>query len=283
MTGTEKAFGKLNLLLDVPGKRPDGYHEMKMVMQTVSLCDEVTLETGAAEDCCVCDVPGVPSGTDNLALRAAKAFYEEAGIPAEKVRISIRKSIPMQGGMAGGSADAAAVLRLLNRMHGGPLTSDALQKTGLRLGSDVPYCLVGGTKLAEGRGEVLSALPALPDCAFVLLKPEFSVSTPWLFGKLDEASIPHRPDFDAAADALRKRDLDAFCRQTENVFQPVLSACCPQIETLCRALRERGALSALLTGTGSVVFGIFRTLSQAETAAEAFRREKITAYTAKTV
>lgn len=283
MIGTEKAYGKLNLLLDVLGKRPDGYHEMKMVMQTVSLCDEVTVENGTAEDRCVCDVPGVPSDAENLALRAAKAFFATAEIPAEKVCISIRKRIPMQGGMAGGSADAAAVLRLLNRFYGEPLTSEALQSAALRLGSDVPYCLFGGTKLAEGRGEVLSPLPALPDCAFVLLKPEFSVSTPWLFGKLDETPIAHHPDFPAALSALDKGDLDGFCRQTENVFQPVLSPLCPQIGTLCGALREKGALSALLTGTGSVVFGIFRTLAEAETAAESFQREKIMAFTAKTV
>ena len=177
---TEQAPGKLNLALDVLSKRPDGYHEMRMLMQTVSLCDTVTLRltpSGPWQLTC-CDEAGqpgrLPQGPENLAYRAAELFCRAIGHFPEGLSIEITKRIPMQAGMAGGSADAAAVLRGLNRLYGGALSQAQLLDLAAQLGSDVPYCVLGGTMLAEGRGEILTPWPRLPSCGFVLCKPAFS-------------------------------------------------------------------------------------------------------------
>lgn len=263
----ERAYGKLNLTLDVLGKRDDGYHDMCMIMQTVSLSDLVTV-TLTEEDgwVCSCDHEAIPQGGKNLAWKAAEAFFEAYGKRPEHLLIDIQKQIPVQGGMAGGSADAAAVLRALNVLHGTPYTAEELADIGSAVGSDVPYCVIGGTALAEGRGEIISKLPPLPDCYFVLVKPEFSVSTPALFKKLDESADGAHPDTQCAIAALQKKNLHGLCRCMTNVFQPVLSKDFPVIDEICARLVDLGAERACLTGTGSVVFGVFTQRDIAEDA-----------------
>lgn len=254
----ETAPGKLNLTLDVLGKRPDGYHDLEMVMASVSLRDRLTLELGTAEPWSViCDRPGIPDGPDNLCWKAARAYCDAAGLDPGGLRIRVQKHIPAQAGMAGGSSDAAAVLRALNR-HYGCFSDEALRAIGLRVGSDVPYCLFGGVALARGRGEVLSRLPNLPgELCFVLVKPEFSASTPALFQALDAAGVTARPDTEAMLSAIRRHDRNAIGANLQNAFEPLVAAQYPVVEVLRQTMLSRGAIGARLTGTGSVVFGLF--------------------------
>lgn len=280
----EKAGGKLNLTLDVLGVRPDGYHEMRMLMQTVALWDTVTVSlTECGGWRCSCDAPGVPENADNLALRAAEVFYAAFGNRPQHLQVEIQKQIPMQGGMAGGSTDAAAVLRGLNRLHGEPYTAEQLCDMAQQVGSDVPYCILGGTALAEGRGELLTPLAPMPDAWFVLVKPEFSVSTPRLFGELDRNGIAAHPDTDRALECLAQRDLEGLCACMHNVFQPVLSREHPVIDALCASLRAMGALTACLTGTGSVVFGVFREEDGALSARDRLQESGYTVFVVKNV
>lgn len=253
-----RACGKLNLTLDILGKRSDGYHDLEMVMCSVSLCDEVTVSLDTGEPWSVtCDRPGIPEGAGNLCWKAAKAYLDAADLAPDGVSVTIRKSIPAQAGMAGGSSDAAAVLRLLNG-HYRRFSEPQLRAVGLRVGSDVPYCLFGGTALAAGRGEVLTRLPDLPPKAcFVLVKPDFAISTPALFRTVDAVGVTARPDNRAMEAALAAGDLPAVGRLLENAFEPPVSEAFPVVQTVRRELLELGALGARLTGTGSVVFGLF--------------------------
>ena len=253
-----RAYGKLNLTLDILGRRPDGYHDLEMVMCSVSLYDEITVRLDTGEPWSVtCDRPGIPDGPDNLCWKAAKAYLDAADLAPEGVSVAIRKSIPAQAGMAGGSSDAAAVLRLLNG-HYRRFSESQLRALGLRVGSDVPYCLFGGIALAAGRGEVLTRLPELPpNACFVLVKPDFAISTPALFRTVDAVGVTARPDNRAMEAALAAGDLPAVGRLLENAFEPPVSEASPVVQTVRRELLELGALGARLTGTGSVVFGLF--------------------------
>ena len=254
----ETAPGKLNLTLDVLGKRPDGYHELEMVMISVSLYDSLTLELGTGEPwAVVCNRPDLPDGPDNLCWKAAKAYCDAAGIDPEGLRIRVDKRIPAQGGMAGGSSDAAAVLRALNR-HYGRFSDEALRALGLTVGSDVPYCLFGGVALARGRGEQLTRLPDLPgELNFVLARPDFSVSTPELFREIDEKGLTARPDTEAMVSAIERKDRNAIGASLQNAFEPLVAARHPIVDKLRRTMLGHGAVGARLTGTGSVVFGLF--------------------------
>ncbi len=326
----ETAPGKLNLTLDVLGKRPDGYHDLEMVMCSVSLADELRLELGTGGDWSVrCDRPGIPAGPDNLCWKAAAAYCEAAGVDPEGLSIHIEKKIPAQAGMAGGSSDAAAVLRALNR-HYGRFSEEELRAVGLSVGGDVPYCLFGGVALAQGRGELLTRLPDLPgELWFVLAKPDFSVSTPELFREIDESRRGEGRDGEptpadkrclslqnadlslqdadkrclslqnadlsqkdadkrclslqnaglslqdadkpclslqaeglganagAMIRAIRAQDRNAIGAAVQNDFEPLVARRFPIVETLRRAMLDHGAIGARLTGTGSVVYGLF--------------------------
>lgn len=271
-TARQKAFGKLNLTLDVLGKRPDGYHDMRMVMQTVSLCDDVTVTLTDDGKTCTCDNSRIPVHRENLAMQAAEIYLKEIGAQEQGYAIHIEKRIPMQGGMAGGSADAAAVLRAMDELFPGAVDRERLFALAAMVGSDVPYCLLGGTALAEGRGEILTKLPPVPRSYAVLVKPEFSVSTPKLFSVLDTFGIKNHPDTSAAVDALHKGDLPALCQTMVNVFQPVLEQDYPVIGEICHSLRAMGAMGACLTGTGSVVFGVFDREKEASSACKTMEK-----------
>ena len=263
------ANAKLNLTLDVLGKRPDGYHDLCMVMQSVDLRDTLVLEQTEEPGISVkTDLCFLPNDDRNLAAKAARAFFAYTG---KEMGLSIRiaKRIPVCAGTAGGSSDAAAVLRGLNEMTGAGLSLTQLAKIGESVGSDVPYCVLGTTALAEGRGEVLTQLSPLPACWAVLCKPAFSVSTPELFGRIDGHKITCRPDTAGVLSALERGNLQEVARRMYNVFEDAL----PErhrrtVSEIKAVLIAEGALGACMSGTGSTVFGLF---DEEETAKRAFR------------
>ena len=270
----EKAYAKLNITLDVTEKRPDGYHDMVMVMQTVSLCDELDIalnDTGRVQ--VRSNLHFIPSDERNLAAKAALCFLAAAGKTGQGLLITLEKRIPVGAGMAGGSADAAAVLRALNRMYAYPFSAEALEKLGEEVGSDVPFCVRGGTVLATGRGEKLESLPDLPDCRFVICKPDFSISTPELFRKLDQSSLRCHPDTAGIVAALRLGELEPIARRLYNVFEDVDDRRLRTVKEIKGVLLDCGALGAIMTGTGSAVFGVFRPDADCESAVAALRRE----------
>ena len=221
----EGAFAKVNLTLDVLGKREDGYHDLQSVMQTISIRDDVEIDVGTGKPWVLeCSREDIPCGPENLAWKAAKVFCDSLKIDPNGLAIRITKRIPSGAGLGGGSADAAAVLRALNRHFDSPLSILALAELGARVGSDVPFCVVGGTAMVEGRGERLRKLPDMPECVFVVCKPEFSVSTPELYQKLDTVAIPLHPDNRAMETALLAGDLNKIADNVYNVFDPVVTA-----------------------------------------------------------
>ena len=265
---TLQAPAKVNLTLDILGKRPDGYHEMEMVMQSVSLCDQIHLDLGfpggvRAES----GLRFLPNDKGNLAVSAALAFRKATGQTWKDLKISIQKRIPVCAGTAGGSSDAAAVLRGLNLLTEAGLSPVELARIGEGVGSDVPYCVLGATALAKGRGEVLTPLPALPPCFLLLCKPGFAISTPALFREWDKKKRRLRPDTKGVLAALDRGDLLEVARRMFNVFEGVLP---PhqrrEIEQIKNTLIQAGALGATMSGTGPTVLGLFQEEAAARTA-----------------
>jgi 4-diphosphocytidyl-2-C-methyl-D-erythritol kinase len=253
------AYAKINLTLDVLSKRDDGYHDLSMVMQSVSLADTVTIrQTDEAGLRLTTNLGFLPGADQNIAGVAARTFAKEAGFPLDGIEIDLQKKIPVCAGTAGGSSDGAAVLRGLNQMFAAGRSLDELARIGEQVGSDVPYCVLGCTALAECRGERLTRLPALPECTIVLCKPDFSVSTPELFRRIDEVKLRFHPDTAGMLAALDAGDLPEIARRMFNVFEEVL----PQprravIEEIKQTMLSSGALGACMSGTGPTVFGIF--------------------------
>jgi len=250
----EHAYAKLNLSLDVLGKAANGYHDLRTVMQSVSFGDDVEIELTDGEWSIDPGRPYLPADEKNLALQAAMLFLAGTGRGA---RIRVEKRTPVCAGLGGGSADAAAVLRALNRMTGAGKTADELRAMALELGSDVPFCVQGGTALAEGRGERLTVLPSMPDCPILICKPDFSIATPELFAKIDARKSRLRSDTAGIADALERGDLAGIARRMYNGFEDVLSRAQSEVDALKNELLTLGALGAVMTGTGSAVFGVF--------------------------
>ena len=214
MTETTLAYAKINISLDVVSKMNDGYHYMKMVMQTVGLCDEITVECGPGEGISIePGLPYLPADGRNIAAKAALAFYNHTGISGFHTHIAIKKDIPVCAGLGGGSADGAAVLRLLDRMHKTQLGFRELETIGSTIGSDVPFCITGGTVLAEGKGDILTALPPVPRCHIVICKPPFANSTPELFKRMRCEKIRARPDTAGIITALEKGSLCDVARR----------------------------------------------------------------------
>ncbi len=253
----EGAFAKINLTLDVLGKRPDGYHDLQSVMQTISIRDDVEVEVGTGQPWTLsCDREDVPQDGTNLAWKAAQVFCQAAKRDPEGLAIRIAKRIPTQAGLGGGSADAGAVLRALNRHYGYPFSVYALAEMGAEVGSDVPFCTLGGTVLCQGRGERLRKLPDLPETLFVVCKPEFSVSTPALYRRLDETAIAQRPDHTAMEAAIVQGDIGAIAGQLCNVFEPVVTADHLELNYIKSLMNSYGALGFAMTGSGSAVYAI---------------------------
>ena len=265
-----QAHAKLNLTLDVLGRRPDGYHDLRMVMQSVELADVLNVrESGDGELRVRTNLHFLPNNEKNLAAQAALRWWEAGYDSRRGLDIAIEKHIPVCAGLAGGSSDAAAVLRALNAMEGKPLSLPELAKIGERVGSDVPYCVLGGTALAEGRGEVITPLPPLPQCWVVLCKPEFSISTPALFAKIDSVRLRCRPDTQGAIAALEAGDLAGVARRMYNVFEDALpDRQRARVNDIKNVLIQCGALGASMSGTGPTAFGLFDDKGLAQEALE---------------
>lgn len=256
-TLTLKALAKINLGLDVLGRRDNGYHDVRMVMQTIYLYDNVTLtrteEPGIQVET---NLSYLPVDGNNIAYKAAKLLIDEFGIQ-EGVHIKLEKRIPVAAGMAGGSSNAAAVLVGMNRMFDLGLSQSQLMERGVALGADVPYCVMRGTALAEGIGEELSALPPMPKCYILVAKPAISVSTKWVYETLDAKEIVEHPDIDGLLQGLKEQDLSKVASSMGNVLESVTIEKYPIIETIKDAMKEAGALNAMMSGSGPTVFGIF--------------------------
>lgn len=253
----EGAFAKINLTLDVLGKREDGYHDIKSVMQTISIRDdiEIDLDTGKPWKL-LCDKKNIPTDETNLAWKAAKLYLDTIGKDPNGLEIRITKRIPTQSGLAGGSADAAAVLRALNRHYGNPLSILALAELGAGVGSDVPFCVVCGTAMVEGRGEKLRKLPDMPDCCFVVCKPGFDCSTPELYRKLDETVIGKRPNHQLMESALLSGDLARVCENIYNVFDPVVTKDHLELNYIKSIFNSYGSINQQMSGSGPAVFAV---------------------------
>ena len=263
-----QAYAKLNLTLDVLGKREDGYHDLCMVMQSITLHDTLTLEQTPGAGLRVgTNLRFLPTGEKNLAAAAALRFWEALGREPEDLDIRIAKHIPVCAGMAGGSSDAAAVLRALNDQAGNPFTLQELAQVGAKVGSDVPYCVLGGTALAEGRGEVLTPLPPLPKCWVVACKPDFPISTPELFAQVDSVKLRRRPDTAGVLAALKAGDLEGVARRMYNVFEDVMNPRqYARVAEIKQTLIQKGALGANMSGSGPTAFGLFDSRERAEEA-----------------
>ena len=274
MIGYDTANAKINLSVDIISKMPDGYHNIKTVMQSISLSDEISIEC----------VPGkgisaesglsyLYSDERNIAVKAAIEFFRCAGIDGYETRISLDKKIPVCAGLGGGSADWACVLRILDRMFDTRLGLKTLAVIGKNIGSDVPFCVSGGTMLAEGRGDVLTSLPPIPDCYIVICKPPFSCSTPELFGRVRCEKIHARPDTGGLIDALGKGDLRGIAQRMYNVFEDLLPRGARDVAAIKNTMHDYGALGAVMTGSGPTVLGVFDNEGGARGAYEFLRTE----------
>ena len=260
----EGAFAKINLTLDVLDKREDGYHNIRSIMQAVSIRDDIEIDVGTGKPWTLtCDVEGVPNDQRNLAWKAAEVYLQTIGKDPYGLEIRITKRIPMEAGLAGGSADAAAVLRALNTHYGAPLSILALAELGAQIGSDVPFCVLCGTAMAEGRGERLRKLPDMPDCFIVVCKPDFSSSTPELYRKIDESVIGQRPDHQAMESALLAGDLGKVAANLCNVFDPIVTKEHLEINYIKSIFNSYGSVGQQMTGSGSAVFALVESFEYA--------------------
>ncbi len=262
-----KAYGKINLGLDVIRKRPDGYHDLDMIMQTVGIYDDIIIKKTHTfgEIKVETDTEVLSNGKDNLAYMAVKTLFDEFDIH-QGVKIHINKRIPIAGGMAGGSADCAATLIGINQMFELGLDTEALMKHGVKLGADVPYCVMGGTAIARGIGDVLTPLPAPPQCHVVIAKPPISVSTAYVYGRIRLEQIEKRPDIEGIAQSIRDGALKKMASLLYNVMEEVTVSEYPVIQKIEKILLEEGALNAIMSGSGPTVFGLFDDKEKAEKA-----------------
>lgn len=284
ITLTEGAFAKVNLMLDVLDRREDGYHDISSIMQAISLRDdiEIDLDTGKPWKL-TCDKENVPTDERNLAWKAARVFFDALGGEPNGIEIRITKRIPSEAGLGGGSADAAAVLRALNRHRGYPLSVYALCELGAQVGSDVPFCVLGGTALCEGRGERLTKLPDAPEMIFVVCKPDLALSTPELYAKLDTVTIAKRPETTAMRAALQRGDLEEIGKNLCNVFEQVTIGEHLELNYIKSILMTYGAYGALMTGSGSAVYGIFDSFEYAAVACTMLKDNYPQVFIAKTI
>lgn len=253
----KKAYGKINLGLDVIGRRDDGYHIVKMIMQTVELHDVVTMEkTSDGVISMTTDDVNLPVDQDNLCIQAAELLKKEFGF-SEGLKIHLEKNIPVAAGMAGGSTDAAAVLKGVNELFDLGLSEEELMKRGLLLGADIPYCIMGGTALSEGIGEVLTKVAPMEKTLLLIAKPPVNVSTGKVYGALDALESYEHPDIDGLIEAIEKKDIREICSTMGNVLADVTMPMVPEIEDLKNQMISDGAVGAMMTGSGPTVFGIF--------------------------
>ena len=271
-----KAYGKINLGLDVIRKRPDGYHDLDMIMQMVDVYDDVIIEKKAGEEIVVkADAAVLSNGKDNLAYMATKMLFDEFGIKSG-VEITIHKRIPIAGGMAGGSSDCATTLIGINEMFNLGLSKQQLMERGVKLGADVPYCVLGGTAIARGIGEVLTPLPTPPQCHVIIANPPISVSTAYVYGHIRPDEITKRPDIEQMTLAIKEQDLNKLSDLLYNVMEEVTVSEYPVIEKLKSIMLENGALNSIMSGSGPTVFGLFDDRKKAQAAMKALDSKELT-------
>ncbi len=270
-----KAYAKINLGLDVLRRRPDGYHEVKMIMQTVGIYDVLTFEKRKE--------PGIfltvneeelPCDQNNLIYKAAALVMQTYDIK-EGVTITLDKHIPIAAGMAGGSTDAAAVFHGLKELFSLSMSVEEMKQLGVKIGADVPYCIVGGTALSEGIGEILSCLPAPPEAYLVIAKPDIQVSTKFVYENLHVDTLSYHPDIDGMVEALQQGNLKGITNRLGNILETVTEKEYPVITQIKQLLKENGAENALMSGSGPTVFGIFTTRQSAEAAYEAVQKKQL--------
>ena len=272
-----KALAKINLGLDVLRRREDGYHEVKMIMQTIGLHDDLEIRKTKTPGIQVkTNLYYLPTNENNLVYKAAKLLMDEFQIQ-DGVSIQLKKRIPVAAGMAGGSSDGAAVLWGINQMYGLGLSMQALMERGVRLGADVPYCIQRGTALAEGIGEKLSVLPPMPKCTILIAKPGSSVSTKFVYENLhaNDLKPEQHPDVDSMIEAMRQKDLGLLCSRMGNVLETVTIPAYPVINEIKRTMMDNGAIGSMMSGSGPTVFGIFDSPVAAKQAMKAVRAAKL--------
>ncbi len=256
-TITKKAYAKVNLGLDVIGRREDGYHEVRMIMQTVDICDVLTFTRQERPGIVVTtDKEELPGDESNLIYKAARLVTETCSV-REGIKIELQKRIPMAAGMAGGSTDAAAVFHGMNEMFGLGMDEDEMCALGVKIGADIPYCIKGGTALAEGIGEILTKLPDAPACVVLVAKPDIDVSTKYVYENLHAESLEYHPDIDGMRAAIEEGDLRGMAERMGNVLETVTVNAYPVIREIKEVMKKSGAWNALMSGSGPTVFGIF--------------------------
>lgn len=282
---TLRAYAKINISLDVVGKREDGYHLLRSVFQGISLYDDIQVVRDGGEKgiTITCNLPYIPTDKRNIVYKVALAFFKEAGITDYSIAIDLQKKIPSGAGLGGGSADGAAVFSALCRLYEISFSTTRATEILTPLGADIPFFLHSGTMLAEGIGEILSPLPPLQDCFIVLAKPRAGANTKAIFTALAEAGIPTHPDTDGVIEGLKNQDLSLIAKSAGNVLENVTIPLCPPIQRLKETLQQQGATLALMTGSGSTVFGIFEDETAARNAARVLKKQTQTVYTVRPV
>lgn len=277
-----KSYAKINLTLDVLSKLENGYHEVEMIMQTLSLFDLIIIDKVKSGISLTTNLKYLPTNEKNIAHKAASAFFKESKI-SSGVKISIHKNIPVSAGLAGGSGNAAAVLCGLNMLYNFPLDDTTLMKIGADLGADVPYCMIGGTQLSTGIGEILSSLPQAPKMTVLLVKPPINVSTASIYKQIDSATITQRPDTKAMIRALEEGNIELICKNLCNTMETVTQQMHPVIKGIKTKMVMNGALGALMSGSGPTVFGIFDDYKKAKASADSFAYQYKDVFLTKTI
>ncbi|MCI7227175.1 MAG: 4-(cytidine 5'-diphospho)-2-C-methyl-D-erythritol kinase [Lachnospiraceae bacterium] len=269
-----KAKAKINLGLDVVRKREDGYHEVRMIMQMINLYDKITLRKKTEPGITVtANLSYLPVNEDNLVYRAAKLLMDEFQVDGG-LEIELQKYIPVAAGMAGGSTDAAAVMVGVNRIFQLGLNKKQLMERGVKIGADVPFCIMRGTALAEGIGEELTPLPAMPHCSLVIAKPKIHVSTKFVYGNLKVGELTEHPDIDGQVQALRENNLEQLVTRMGNVLETVTIPAYPVIDEIKHTMMKYGAMGAMMSGSGPTVFGIFEKEDKAQEVCRLLKKEK---------
>ncbi len=269
---TRKAYAKINLGLDVIGRRDDGYHLVRMIMQNVDIYDTLTFRAKSGGDIClISGSDKVPSDENNLVYKVARQLKDEYDVQ-EGADIKLEKRIPVAAGMAGGSTDAAAAYLALNELWGLKLSRERLCELAVKLGADIPYCIIGGTALSEGIGEKLTTIKDVPDCHLVVAKPDIDVSTGWVYRELDSHEIDKHPDIDGIRKAIEDGDLRGMCTLIDNVLERVTISKYGIIREIEELLEENGAIKAFMTGSGPTVFAVYDDPAKAEQGYEAIKK-----------
>jgi len=270
-----KAYAKINLGLDVVRKREDGYHEVRMIMQTIKLFDKLTFQLLEEDAIRITTNLGfLPVNEDNLVYKAVKLLKDQYNIK-KGMEINLYKCIPVAAGMAGGSTDCAAALVGASKLFGLHLSKQKLMELGVKLGADVPYCVLRGTALSEGIGEQLTPLPSMPDCHILVAKPPISVSTKFVYENLKVNELERHPDIDGMVEAIENGSLDGITSRMENVLETVTIPAYPIIADIKECMKDNGAMNALMSGSGPTVFGIFEDKTLAEKTREVIREKNL--------